>query len=236
MKKLAFALSAIVILAGCGKKSSDNPNPGGGTTTPAPAKALLTSPAQNEVCTTGTVISDTKTSVSFTWNVSANTNSYDLIIENLLTNNTTTQNTSATTSTVTLLRNTPYSWYVVSKSAKTSATSQSDTWKFYVAGLGTISYAPFPASITSPTFGQEVTVASGMINLIWTGSDADNDIVGYDVYFDTNNSPSLFKSGITDMFLNNVSVSSGKTYYWKVITKDSQGNTSDSGVYQFSVD
>jgi hypothetical protein len=35
------------------------------------------------------------------------------------------------------------------------------------------------------------------------------------------------------MFLNGVAVSSGVTYYWKIVTKDIQGNISDSGIFQF---
>jgi hypothetical protein len=37
------------------------------------------------------------------------------------------------------------------------------------------------------------------------------------------------------MSLSDVSVSSSTTYYWKVITRDSKGNTSESEVGQFRV-
>jgi hypothetical protein len=35
--------------------------------------------------------------------------------------------------------------------------------------------------------------------------------------------------------LNNVSVTSKNTYYWKIVTKDSQGNSSDSDIFVFKV-
>jgi len=222
-------LMLIVLIAGCSHGSDPTPTP------PSPDKAVLTFPAQNAVCTSGTVISTTQTSVTLTWNASANTDSYEIDIKNLLTSAITVQTASANQLTMTLLRGTPYSWYVVSKSNSTTSTSQSDTWKFYVAGLGVTSYAPFPATITAPAFGVNVTATANTVNLTWTGSDVDNDIVGYDVYFGTATTPPLSKANVTDMFLNNVTVTSGTTYYWKVITKDSQGNTSDSGVYQFKV-
>lgn len=105
----------------------------------------------------------------------------------------------------------------------------------YMSRLGVMSYTPFPATITAPLFGAKVTASAGSVSLTWSGSDVDNDIVGYDVYLGTAAIPPLYKTNITDSFLNNVSASSNTTYYWKVITKDSQGNTSDSGIFQFSV-
>ena len=45
----------------------------------------------------------------------------------------------------------------------------------------------------------------------------------------------LLKSNVVDMFTNNVVVTAGTTYYWKVVTKDAQGNTSESNMFQFKV-
>jgi hypothetical protein len=239
MRKELLIVSVVLILVGCGGKSN-NPAPAGsgGTTTtpPAPVKAVLTFPDQNAVCTSGKIISDTTSSITFTWNPSDNTNSYDMNLKNLATGVTITQNTTATQLTLSLTRNTPYSWYIVSKSTTTSTTAQSDTWKFYNAGKATVTYAPFPAEITSPTFGQTVTATTGTVNLTWKGTSVTaGTITGYDVYFGTTKSPALLKAAVTNSFFNNVSVASKTTYYWKVITKDIIGNTSDSGLYQFTV-
>jgi hypothetical protein len=233
MKRGLLTVSVILILMGCSKHNNPTPTP---PTPPVPAKAILTFPDQNAVCTTGTILTDSTSSITFTWGQSDNTNSYELDLKNLLTNTITTQSTSQTQLKLTLSRNTPYSWYLVSKSNATSVTTQSDTWKFYNAGKGTVTYAPFPAEIVSPTFGQSVTATAGAVNLTWKGSSVTaGTIANYDVYFGTTNSPSVLKSDITDSFLNNVSVTSGTTYYWKVITRDIIGNTSDSGLYQFKV-
>jgi hypothetical protein len=232
MKKGLLIIPALLILASCGGSSKqNNPTP----IIPAtPAKASLSLPAQNAVCTSGTIISATESSITFSWGVSGNTDSYDLSIKNLLTSAVTTQNTTQTQATVTLSRNTPYSWYIVSKSTQTTTTTQSDTWKFYNSGPGVVTYAPFPADITAPTFGQ--TVTGPTVNLTWTGSDATPDqVASYDVYFGTTSSPAILKSTITDSFVNSVSVTANQTYYWKVVTRDINGNTSDSGLYQFTV-
>jgi hypothetical protein len=72
------------------------------------------------------------------------------------------------------------------------------------------------------------------ITLMWTGKDVDNDIVFYDVYFGINSTPVLYESVVLASELS-VPVTSSTIYYWRVITKDKQGNSSDSGVYQFKV-
>jgi hypothetical protein len=239
MKRLFVIFSGMILLLGCGKGGSDN-NPnlggsGGNNPPPAPTQATLSVPAQNSACITGTVISSTESSVSFSWDASTNTDSYELDIKNLLNNSVTTQTTSQTQLTVTLLSGTPYSWYVVSKSSKTTTTAQSDTWKFYNAGPNLFTYAPFPADITSPIYGQQITNTSGTVTLKWQGGVVGKDVIAaFDIYFDINSSPGLYKSNITDTTLT-VSVKSGTTYFWKVITKNVEGNSSDSGVYQFSV-
>ncbi|MCY1533500.1 hypothetical protein D9M68_688290 [compost metagenome] len=198
-----------------------------------PSKAILSLPANNEACTTGTVVSAALSTIVFKWNAAQNADSYELTIKNLETGTTTTQSTSAVELTVTLSRNTPYSWFVTAKSSKISTTAQSDTWKFYNAGEATNAYAPFPAEIVSPKMAQRITPVSGKTTLDWTGSDADNDIVSYDIYLGTTTTPALIKSGQTDSMLSDVTVTAGTTYYWKVITRDSKGNTSDSGIYVF---
>ena len=218
MRKTALYITIICLLMGCGGGKKNNPTP-----VLSPVKAVLTAPAQNAVCTTGTIVSGTQSSILFTWNASANTDSYDLVLKNLLTSISTTQSTGQTQLTITLLRNTPYSWYIVSKSTKTTTTAQSDTWKFYNSGPGVVTYAPYPAEINSPTFGQSVTANAGTVDLTWTGSAVDSStIANYDVYFGTTATPPLFKSNVTDSFVNGVSVTSGTTYYWKVVAEHYQ--------------
>lgn len=232
MRKAVLLLLLFCVFA-C-KKNAPEPPPGP-PPVPPPAKATLSFPNNNEACTSGIIISSTQSSIILKWNVSANSESYELSIKNLESGVSTTQTTTQTELEVTLSRNTPYSWYIVSKSSKVSTTAQSDTWKFYNSGPGTVSYAPFPAEILDPALGQNVTVASGKITLDWNGSDVDGDVSSYDVYFGTASPPVLFKSNLTESILIDVIVTSNTTYYWKIITKDSKGNTSDSGVYQFKV-
>lgn len=229
MSRKLIIIPLVLLFIACGKKNNPSPSL-------KPSQVLLSTPAQNSVCVNGTNTSALQSNVLFSWNAGLNTNSYNLVIKNLLTSDSTKINTTQTQTSVYLSANTPYSWHVVSLSSQTSATAQSDTWKFYIAGAPVFTYVPFPAEIISPTFGQQVTATAGSINLSWSGSAVASDkIVNYDVYLGTTTSPSKIASLITDNFLNKVSVVSKTTYYWKIISRNTIGNTSDSGLYQFTV-
>jgi len=233
MRKGIVLLVLVMIVAGCKKKSTPAPSPAPDYT---PAKTLLIFPVKDEACITGTSVSSTTSSVVFSWNSAINAETYEVNIKNLTTGvYMSAVMTSNTQMTITLLKNTPYSWYITSKSSKTNTTTQSDVWKFYNSGPGVVSHPPFPADLLAPTFGQNIVAVSGKITLSWSASDVDNDIVSYDVYFGNNSSPPLLQSGVATSTLSNVSVISNAPYYWKIVTMDSQGNTSFSAIYQFSV-
>ncbi len=224
--KIGIATLLVFALSTCAKKESEPP---------APLATVLNEPLKDEVCFTGKIISDSESTIEFKWTAAANAESYELSIKNLLTSAITTHTTSATNIVLTLTRNTPYSWFVTSKSSKNPTTAVSPTWKFYNSGLGATSYPPYPAEIISPTLGQKIIATNGKMTLQWRGLDTDNDIVNYDVYFGTSNSPGILQSKLSETSLANVAVNPATTYYWKVITRDAKGNTSDSGTFQFMV-
>ena len=224
MKCLIYSILIALVCAGCGKKDELFPE-----------KSTLLLPAQNSVCITGTVTSATQSIVTFNWLVTKNTDTYEISIKNLLTSTIISQAVATNQAQISLLRNTPYSWYVVSKLATVAVFAQSDSWKFYNSGPGVVTYAPFPADVTSPTYDQNILATTTSVSLSWKGASTDNNIIGYDVYFGTTTTPALLKNNVTDMFLNYVSITSGTTYYWKVVTRDANGNTSDSGISRFKV-
>jgi len=228
--KILAAVLTIGTLTSCpgGKDNPDDIDMSG-----APSAATLVFPDNNLECNEGTVVNDSQSKVTFQWQASANTSSYELSLKNLDTNSSTTTNANTNEASITIERNTPYEWFVISKSDGTQATAKSDTWRFYNAGNGTINYAPFPASVVSPTRGQTVN-ASGAINLEWQGNDVDNDLAEFEVLFGTNNDPTT-SLGTTSQSSMSASISSGQTYYWRVISKDEVGNTSQSEVFDFKV-
>jgi hypothetical protein len=112
----------------------------------------------------------------------------------------------------------------------------SETWLFYNAGSET-TYAPFPAQIVNPTSGSTVQKdIANEVYLEWSGADVDNDIDSFEVFFSEVNPPST-SVGITNSTTMElpVGVESGTVYYWRVLTTDLEGNTSDSGVFDFKV-
>ena len=231
MYKIVFAIVLSIALTACSKKKKDNPDDVNNTD--APEAAALVFPDNNLECTEGTVINDSQSSILFKWQNADNATSYEVNLTNLNTNTSTSMNANTNEVSITVDRNTPYSWYVVSKSSGTTETAQSDTWRFYNQGEGVLSYAPFPATVVSPTRGQTLTSA-GSVNLEWQGNDVDNDLVEFEVLFDTNANPTS-SIAITAQSSTAVSTSSGQTYYWRVISKDRAGNTSQSEIFDFKV-
>lgn len=225
MKQLIIAILCISLFA-C-KKGKKVP--------PVPAVAVLVSPAANEACTKGTIISPTVSSVTLKWNAAANADSYEIVVKNLLTQAETKQTTTATELVLNLNSNTPFSWKVVSKSGASAEVSTSETRKFYNAGQAVTYMAPFPPDNLAPAMRQAVTAVNGKINLTWTADDSDNDLSSYDIYLSTASTPALLQAGVTEKKLDNVTVTAGTTYYWKVVAKDAKGNTSESMVNMFKV-
>jgi hypothetical protein len=233
MKKLTIIL-VLTLLYNCSSSSDD-----GGSTTPpvsqAPAIAVLTFPDNNQECNQGIEVNATQSSVTFTWNASANTDSYDIVLKNLDTNSILTFSSNTNDKAITIDKATPYSWYVVSKSITSTETAQSATWKFYNSGDPVESFAPFPADLIAPTMGANLNGIT-TVTLEWSGSDIDNDITGYDVFIDTTSPPTTqLGSNQTETTID-ATVVAGNVYYWRVITTDSQGNNSESEIFSFRVD
>lgn len=225
MRPLAFTL-LIVFCFAC--KKDDPPNP--------PASAILVFPENNSECTTGTDINPTTSMVEFRWQQALNTDNYELTVTNENTNVSQTVNTRALSYEITLDKGALHTWVVRTSNASVLRNATSPTWRFYNAGFET-SYAPFPAEIILPEFGQSVFKDSNNeLTLRWSGADIDNDIISYELYFSNENPPTTLVDTVTDGITNSrVTVDSGTVYYWKVITVDREGNTSDSGIYDFRV-
>ena len=213
----------LLLLIACGK---DDPNP--------PEAATLLFPEQNSECTTGEEVTATTSRVEFHWEFSAHTDSYELEVRNLISNTTQIASTFNNATAVTLQKGTPYSWKVTSKNDELSETASSATWLFYNAGSQS-TYPPFPAQIISPTSGATIKLnGTGEAILSWAGSDVDNDIDTFEVLLDTVSPPVAIRNNLgfsaTEL---SISLDPATVYFWRIITTDREGNTSDSGIYSF---
>lgn len=228
MKKFNYLfITLFVLTAGmsCGEDSETEDFP--------PAKATLSFPKNNKDCNEGTIVSDTESEVTFRWSTPENADSFNLKITNLDSGTTQSITSKIPEATVKILRATPFSWSVISKSSSSAKTSESDTWKFYNAGPPEENHVPNPATLVSP--GMDSMVNEGSISLEWAGSDQDNDIASYEVYMDNSNPPTTLAGTSTSNKLE-VNVVKDLTYYWQVITIDAIGNKSTSEVFNFTAE
>lgn len=248
MKKyytLAILLCALLLVGACSSSGGDDdPSPppptGGGDDDPVvipdPTAATLIFPEDDTECNEGEPISDTESMVTFQWNASQNTDSYLVSVTNLNTANSFNTVANTNEASITILRGTPYEWFVTSRATGTNETAQSAIFRFYNEGPGIENYAPFPAEAVSPIRGTTLPANTTSVTLEWTASDVDNDIVEYEVFFGLNEPGNLVSLGTTTETTFSADVSAGNVYVWLIQTVDSQDNASDSEEFLFRVD
>lgn len=221
-------LGFVIFLSSCGGGDDGPP--------PSPEGAVLVFPEQNSECTTGVDINETQSQVTFEWQPAMNTNRYTVTVINLITNIPQAISTTNTSAALSIEKGAPFSWSVLSSNSGSDETATSESWLFYNAGPQT-TYAPFPAQIELPVAGSTIQAdGNGQVILSWSGADVEGDIVNFEVYFSQMTPPeTLFAITEAEISQVVVNVASGVTYYWKVVTIDGQGNTSDSGVFDFKV-
>ena len=201
---------------------------------PEPQATVLIAPADLNECTTALVLSETERQVKFQWTLALNTDSYELVVVNTLTNARYEKTSSLLTESIVLTSGASYRWYVNSKSLLSSAVGKSSVRQFYLEGSQDESYLPFPAVLLRPENQSIVDLeSSGDFLFDWEGYDLDEDIVSYAVYLGkTEDNLDLVQEGLTVSQLS-LSFDTGERYFWQIITLDSEGNTSKSEVYSF---
>jgi len=226
MRIFKVLLLVLLLVAGCKKKNHPVP----------PDATLLVFPNKSSECTLGDDISASTREVDFKWQKANNAETYELRVTNINTNTTQTISTPALSARLPLEKGAPFSWVVISKNSMTTNNVSSAIWMFYTAGSET-TYPPFPAEIIEPKIGASIIKdINNEVSLQWSGSDVDNDIAGFEIYFDTVSPPVvLLASPSASATEQKASVTPNGVYYWKVVTKDIDGNSSSSGIYDFRV-
>lgn len=203
---------------------------------PDPEAALLIGPENNDNCNTATVLSDRQSQVSFYWQEALHTDEYELVVRDILTNVDQKKRTLRFFSNVVLDRGKQYSWWVNSISEQTENITKSEVWTFYLEGLSSSSHFPFPAKLISPEYNSLISLENGVFTLEWDGVDLDNDIESYDLYLGADpNDLNVAAENLTTTSIS-VKLDTDRYYYWKVYTKDEQGNVSQSrlGIFKTS--
>lgn len=200
-----------------------------------PGNAILIFPENNTECNNGEIVSETKSRVTFTWSASENTTTYEVNLKNLSNNNFLKQTSNSNEATIIIDRGTPYEWFVTSSINNSSTIGKSSTWSFYNEGPGLTNYAPFPAQAITPKRGESLNATNGKIDLMWTSNDIDNDIISYEIFLDTEEHPITSIGTTVENTILSIPVNSGSIYKWKVITFDSNENSSTSEVFEFKI-
>ncbi|MBL7472334.1 fibronectin type III domain-containing protein [Robertkochia sediminum] len=233
MKKLitSICILGVLLTTSCGGDGEDAPSP--------PTAPQLSFPENNSECFEGT-ISQTDPNISeivFRWERSSNTVSYTIRVLNLLSGRSeVTETTTSTSIGIALERGMPYMWSVTASGSGNSGTAASESWRFFNAGDGVVAHAPFPADLIYPSSGANLNLSGGSsLELRWEGADVDGDIGFYEVLLDTQDPPAQQAGSTSSQRFTVNNLSSGSTYYWRVITTDLEGNSSTSEVSQFVI-
>lgn len=84
----------------------------------------------------------------------------------------------------------------------------------------------------SPSLNEEETGIH--INLSWDCTDPDGDMILYTLYFGTTNPPELYRTAHAQTSFNPGPLVYQTTYYWKILARDSKGNTTEGPIWSFS--
>ena len=219
-----------LLIIGCSKDSIPDPSP-----------VVLLAPINGDNCETAIPINLTESKVNFSWIKSENTDKYELIIKNMAKNKTYINelNDSDTENEniyydVLLLNGDTYSWYVISKSINSSVSTKSDVWQFYLEGNVEPNYIPQPSNLIYPENESTLSLDnSDLIQFTWSSKDLDTNIDYYHFYLGLE-IDNLTKIGeeIKETSYEQ-KLETNKTYYWKVVTFDTQGNSSNSSTNKF---
>ena len=202
-----------------------------------PGSFNLEYPENEQACLDGSILNDLQSRVNLRWSSSKNSSKYQISIKNLNDNSNLMFESNSNSQEVILKHGEPYAWKVTAEVPESSSSLTSKEWRFYLAGLGEVNYAPFPPELISPRPSAKVNLNSNdQVLLNWSCTDPDSDIKGYKVYLDSTDGSNLIASfdETKNQVLIAVGVTSETNYFWKVIAYDNQGNTASSGVYSFS--
>ena len=211
-KRLSLAL--ILLIVGCSK-------PG----IPAPEAAILLAPDNLASCTTSFVVNANQSRVTFRWQQALHTDTYELVIREISSNQQYKETTSLTSFNKILDRGSAYEWWVISLSEASLVESQSEQWQFYVEGNSIAQHLPFATQLVFPA--NDAIVEPGVVIFEWEGNDLDNDPMNFTFYLGTNttNLLPLIENTVETTFSH--SLETGR-YFWKVVTFDTQGNSASS--------
>lgn len=227
MKKISLTLILLSFLSACGEDPI-----------PSPEAAKLQSPDNLNTCTTAQSVNSLQSRVTFSWLEANNTETYDVVVRNQTTGIEQSNNGIITFETSFVLdKGAPYSWWVNSKSTVSTDVTKSSVWSFYIEGIETSTYIPFPATLLDPAMDAALDLSNSQnYTFEWQGNDLDDDIDYYTLQLGTDaNNLSTVAGNISGM-TTDVTLQAGSTYFWQIITVDLEGSSSTSQMGTFTTE
>ncbi|WBX71191.1 fibronectin type III domain-containing protein [Tenacibaculum retecalamus] len=230
MKKVikSIMLFSLPLFVACGGGSSKNEK----IVNDAPSTVNLEYPTENLLCIDNTIV--------FDWTDATDANNDAIRYKVEFSNSrdmaiiVKTETANSSTKSINLDKGVAYYWRVTAVDSKNEAGVPSSVNAFYTKGTGETNTAPFMAEQLSPAEGSSID--AGIINLTWKGADSNtSDTLTYDVFFDENTDPEKVTTNSITEELYEVTVETGKTYYWKINTIDNSGAKSIGQVWTFTV-
>ncbi|MGC4039320.1 MAG: T9SS type A sorting domain-containing protein [Flavobacterium sp.] len=98
---------------------------------------------------------------------------------------------------------------------------------------------PPAAAPDCATLNEPADVATGIeywepVTLSWTAPAAGESVASYDVYLDTNASPTTLLGNVTELTMDVEELAASTTYYWKVVAKNAAGEATGCSVFSFT--
>ncbi|SEQ78533.1 Fibronectin type III domain-containing protein [Hyunsoonleella jejuensis] len=232
MKKAYLYLSVLVsVLMSCSSGGDGDGGPEPEPENTAPTVPTQVYPLSNTLCIDNNVVFEWNAStdnegnpITYRVEVSENSNFSSLAHD---------VSSSSTSRVITLEKGKSYYWRLKARDTKGEESAYSSVSQFLTEGDGVSNHLPFAPELVVPALNSEIDGTS--TTLSWTASDVDGDTLSYDVYLDTNSSPttkvSENQSGTT---YEATGLTAASTYYFKIVVKDGNGGSTIGQVWRFT--
>ena len=198
-----------------------------------PEKTVLLYPLNYDTCIQINDTVNSTSNINFVWKNSNYTESYELVIKNIVTEEIQSYKTNFTNFQASIKNGFTYNWWVNSISNSLGSKIKSDTWLFFLEKQVDLNYLPYSARLIHPQNNSQVNLLNNQIEFKWEGYDIDNDIKSYSLSygFTIDNLNKTIENILTESV--KIELNNNQKYFWQVVTVDLKGNKSFSTIYEF---